>query len=97
MKTLNVVAAFQARPGKEGALREALVALLAPTRQEAGCITYNLHQSPQDPAKLMMFETWRDQAAIDAHMKSSHVQKLAPRVDELCVAFPEITVWERID
>ena len=40
-KTMNkqytVVAAFQARFGKEAALREALVKLLVPTRLEEGC------------------------------------------------------------
>jgi quinol monooxygenase YgiN len=97
MKTkLAVVAAFQARPGKETALREALIGLLDPTRKESGCLGYELHQSPGDHAKLLMIESWENQAAIDAHMKSPHVQQLVPRVDELCVAFPQITVWEHV-
>ena len=97
MKALTVVATFQARPGKESALRAALTGLLGPTRREPGCLNYDLHQSPEDPAKFLFHENWTDQAALDAHLKSPHIQKLLPRVDELCTAFPQITIWEKID
>ena len=42
MSTLRVVAHLQARPEAAGQLREALEALVVPTRQEAGCISYEL-------------------------------------------------------
>jgi quinol monooxygenase YgiN len=96
MKTLTVVATFQARPGQEAGLRAALTGLLAPTRKEAGCLNYDLHQSPADPAKFLFHENWTSQAHLDAHLQSPHVQKLLPRVGELCDAAPQITVWERL-
>jgi quinol monooxygenase YgiN len=96
MKTLTVVATFQARPGKETDLRAALIRLLAPTRKEAGCVSYDVHQSADDPAKFLFYENWRSKEDLDAHMKSPHLQKLVPRVDELCVAFPQIKQWEKI-
>ncbi len=96
MKTLTVVATFQARPGKQAELRAALIELLAPTRRERGCLSYDLHQSAEDPARFLFCENWESKAAIDAHMQSPHVQKLVPRVDELCTAFPRITSWEKI-
>jgi len=96
MKTLTVIATFQARPGKEADLRAALTGLLAPTRKETGCLNYDLHASPENPAKFLFHENWTSKAALDAHLQSPHVKALLPRVDELCVAFPEITVWEKI-
>jgi len=95
-KNWYISAAFRARPGKETELRDALKGLQAPTRAEPGCLTYDLHQAVDDPARLLMFESWESQAAIDAHMKSPHVQKFAPRVDGLCAESPQITIWERI-
>ena len=95
-KLLYISAAFRARPGKETELRDALKALQTPTRAEPGCLTYDLHEGVGDPARLMMFETWENQTAIDAHMKSPHVQKFAPRVDGLCAESPQIVIWERI-
>jgi quinol monooxygenase YgiN len=93
---LYISAAFRARPGKETELREALKALQAPTRAEPGCLTYDLHQAVGDPARLLMFETWEGQSAIDGHMKSPHVRKFIPHVDGLCAEAPQIVIWERI-
>ena len=95
-ETITVVATFQAKPGRENELRAALIGLLAPTRKEAGCISYDLHSPPEDPAKFLFYENWTGKAALDAHMQTPHVQKLLPRVNELCVAFPEIKIWEKI-
>ena len=95
-KDITVVATFQARPGKETELKNALIGLVAPTRKEAGCINYDLHALPEDPAKFLFHENWASKAALDAHLQSAHIKALLPRVDELCVAFPEIKIWEKI-
>ena len=95
-KTITVVATFQAKPGKEAELKTALTGLVAPTRQEAGCLNYDLHVSPEDSAKFLFHENWTSQAHLNAHLKSAHIAALLPRVDELCVAFPEIKIWEQI-
>src|SRR5471030_3201921 len=95
-KILTVVAAFQAKPGKENELRAALIGLVAPTRNETGCLNYDLHASPEDPAKFLFYENWTSKAALDAHLQSAHIKALLPRVDELCVAFPEIKIWGKI-
>ena len=96
MKTLTVIATFQARPGQEAGLRAALTGLLAPTRQEAGCLNYDLHTSPDDPAKFLFHENWTSKAALDAHLQSPHIKAVLPRMEELCTAFPQITTWENI-
>ena len=93
---MTVVATFQARLGKETELRTALLGLLAPTRKETGCLNYDLHQAPDDPARFLFHENWTSKAALDAHMQSPHLKALIPRVDELCSAFPDIKIWERI-
>jgi quinol monooxygenase YgiN len=95
-KIVTVVATFAARPGKETDLRAALTGLLAPTRQEAGCLNYDLHQSPGEPGKFLFHENWSSKALLDAHLQSDHLQALLPRVDELCAAPPVIHLWERI-
>ena len=96
MKTVTVIATFQARPGKETELKDALIDLVAPTRREAGCWNYDLHASPEDPSKFLLHENWTSQAHLDAHLKAPHIAALLPRVEELCLAFPEIRIWERI-
>jgi len=96
MNSITVIATFQARPGKESDLRTVLISLLTLTRKETGCVSYDLHQSPEEPAKFLFYENWTSKAALDAHLQSAHVKALLPRLDDLCTAFPEIKVWEKI-
>lgn len=42
---VTVVAFHRAKPGKEQAFREALLAVCKSTRAEKGCINYDLHES----------------------------------------------------
>jgi len=95
-KTITVVATFQAQPGKEVELKKALISLVAPTRNEAGCINYDLHISPEDPAKFLFHENWTSKAHLNAHLQNAHVQVLLPRLNELAVGMPEIKIWEKI-
>ncbi|HEY1489986.1 MAG TPA: putative quinol monooxygenase [Verrucomicrobiae bacterium] len=96
MNTVTVVATFQARPGKEAELKSALTGLVAPTRQEAGCLNYDLHILCEDPAKFLFHENWTSRAHLEAHLLSAHIKALLPRVDELCAASPAITIWDKI-
>jgi quinol monooxygenase YgiN len=95
-KIVTVVATFQARPGKEAELRAVLTGLVAHTRQETGCLNYDLHQSPENPAKFLFHENWTSKELLNAHLQSAHIKVLLTRLDELCVAFPEILLWDRI-
>ena len=93
---ITVVATFQARTGKESELRTALTGLLAPTREEAGCLNYDLHQAAENPAQFLFHENWTSKAALDAHLQSPHLKAFLPRADGLCVGAPQITLWEKI-
>ncbi len=95
-KKYTVVAVFQSRPGKEAALREALVKLLAPTRQEEGCLNYDLHASHEVSGKFLFYENWVSKEDLQRHMASAHVRELLQHGDELCVSAPEITFWEEL-
>ncbi|MFZ4115508.1 MAG: putative quinol monooxygenase [Chthoniobacterales bacterium] len=95
-KKYTVVAAFQARSGKEAALREALVKLLVPTRGEEGCLNYDLHESLEAPGKFLFYENWSSPEAHQKHMDSVHIKELAERLEELCANAPEITFWKEL-
>jgi quinol monooxygenase YgiN len=96
MKTVTIIAAFQARPGKEADLKKALISLVEPTRKDAGCLNYDLHASPEDPAKFLFHENWTSRVHLDAHLQSPHIKALLARVDELCAVAPEIKIWDKI-
>ena len=93
---LAVVATMRAKPGKEEELRALLESLVAPTRAEAGCVSYALHRATQDPAAFFFVEHWTDQAALDAHLGAPHLQAALPRIPELLDGDLVITPLQRI-
>jgi quinol monooxygenase YgiN len=81
---IAIVAQIQAQAGKEEALKAELLQLVAETRQEAGCITYTLHQSPKDPTMFVMYENWASKDAINAHSKMPHFSAFVAKMPSLC-------------
>ncbi|GAC1545428.1 MAG: hypothetical protein NVS2B17_27750 [Candidatus Velthaea sp.] len=46
------------------------------SRKEAGCIGFEVARSNDDAGVFVLYETWVDQAALDAHYITEHFQKL---------------------
>ena len=51
---------------------EVLRKLTEASRKEPGCITYIPHEVADDPNTILIYEQYRDQAALDAHRASNH-------------------------
>ena len=90
---VTIIARFRAKVGQESRLRQELQRLLAPTRAEAGCISYDLHQSQSDPGLFVFYENWASQAALDVHFQTPHLQALLKLVPDLVDGRPDITKW----
>ena len=78
-EVLTVIARFEAKPGKEEQLRQDLVAMIAPSRQDEGCLTYDILQSREDPKILFTYENWTGKPALDKHMQTPHFQALGEK------------------
>jgi quinol monooxygenase YgiN len=42
------------------------------SRAEPDCITFDVARSVDDANAFVLYEEWRDQAALDAHYKTEH-------------------------
>jgi len=73
---LTIVAVFRARAGREADLAEALGRLPGPTREEAGCLNYDFHDSPDEPGLFFFHETWESAKHHSVHLVSPHVRQL---------------------
>ena len=93
-ESLTVIAHIRARPGQESRVRQVLQGLVSPTRAEAGCINYDLHQSQTDPALFVFYENWASEAHLDAHSKSAHIQSFRKVALEILAGPVEITKWQ---
>lgn len=80
---LVIFAEVFAKPGEEDNLRQALQALVEPTRAEAGCLQYDLHKDNDDPGHFFFYERWESMAALEAHVASAHFKTFEARQDAL--------------
>jgi quinol monooxygenase YgiN len=87
--TLQVVARVIARPDTVDAVRKILVGMLEPTRQEDGCLVYELLQCQDDPTDFTFVEEWTDAAALERHAASPHIAGVQPELRAL-VAVPTV-------
>ncbi len=74
---ISVVAVVRAKEGQRDVVRKALIEILAPTRAEAGCRLYVLHEDIKDADTFIFYEKWESAEALEMHMKSAHFAQLA--------------------
>jgi quinol monooxygenase YgiN len=89
-----VIARFTAKPGSESQLRDVLSALVEPTRQEPGCLHYELVQSQNDPRVFTFFEKWESVDALTAHTQTPHVQRARRDRVEFLEGSSDVTRWD---
>lgn len=79
---LTIVARIKAKPGMEDRMQQDLLSLLAPTRAESGCITFDLLQDTGDPTVFVLYENWTDQSALNAHFQQPYVKQVLQAYEE---------------
>lgn len=82
---IHLIAHLVAKPGKETALVDAVLAIVPAVLAEPGCLGYTPHVSRENPAIIVMYEVWVNQAALDVHAAGANLASLAARFDELLV------------
>ena len=70
---LTILAQIQAVPGKEDALIAEMHKLIAATKQEAGCLQYDMHRDNDKPGFFMFYENWETRKLWLEHMKAPHL------------------------
>ena len=60
------------RPDDREEIATILRELTAASRTEPGCISYIPHRLESDPDTIVIYEQYRDMAALDAHRAAPH-------------------------
>ena len=72
---------------KEGASTEDVLAitneLVAKSRQDDGCLGYDLFQSTINPKVFMFCESWETAEVLDKHSKTPHLTSAIPALGAL--------------
>lgn len=69
-----LLAEIQAKPGKAQIVKQALLQLLEPTRQEEGCKQYDLFADESVEGLFLMQEIWTTEQALEGHNSTAHLR-----------------------
>ena len=93
---MKVILRLSAKPDQVDELKRILIGLVVPTRQEAGCLSYEIFQNRADPCDFTFVEEWANDAALDAHWQTPHVQDALARGVPLLAAAPDDRRYTKI-
>jgi len=94
--TLKVIARLRAQPGREAGLKQVLVGLVEPTREEPGCISYELLENLEDPREFTFVEEWRSESALDSHFSTDHISSALKEFPDLLAQELELRKYRRV-
>lgn len=93
---LFVFARFYTLPGKEEEAANVLLDVLAPTREEAGCLGVHIFRSVRDSRLFYLPSLWVNEAAFDHHGELSHTLRFVERIEPLIDHPLDVNRTERI-
>ena len=70
---IYIIATIFIKPGSLEQVLPLAKTCIDATRQEEGCLSYDLHQSVTDENTLVFVERWKDQDAINVHFMEPHL------------------------
>jgi quinol monooxygenase YgiN len=94
---LQVVAVIKAKEGKEAVVREAMSSLMAPSRQDKGCLRYDLYEAQGAPGTFINLETWASQEDIHAHLAQPHLGAAFANAGDALDGAPPIYMLNPVD
>lgn len=99
MPPIHLTVMMRVRRERVSSFREGLRALIGPSRAEPGCVQYDANQDDADPTLFIMWETWRDRAALDEHGRMPHFAAfIAAHGADLLKPIPESVIFhERLE
>jgi quinol monooxygenase YgiN len=71
---------FDVDPAQRDAFLAERLGMMLASRDEDGCLEYTYAADPLEPGRVILFERWESQAALDAHLAAiSATTNITPR------------------
>jgi len=93
---LVVVIDEKIKEGQLGAFMDYMRDMIALTKQEDGCIAYDIYEAIDGSGEVVMVEIWASQEAFDEHCKTDHFKEFIPGGDVYKVSPPHVRIFGRL-
>lgn len=88
-----VHARFRLKPDAHAAFARLRGPMVTATRAEAGCTSYAVYASTEDPHEMLFAEEWTSRAALEAHFTTPHFLAFVGAMEALVTRPPEVRVY----
>lgn len=65
------------------AAKAAADSLVAASRNDAGCISYDMYESVTTPRQYIIVETWKNDSVLGVHSNAPHFARFVPQLKAL--------------
>ena len=91
-----LIARLKVKADKIEQAKTAALAIVAESRQETGCINYDIHQAIDDETVFFWHETWANKATLDEHFETPFFKEFFAVVGEVAAEPPQINLTKMI-
>lgn len=93
---IRVVAKHFIKKNKIDEILKIYKALVDKSRNDEGCISYELFQDVNDESILTIIEQWENKKALDNHLSDSDFKVLISKTSDLLEKETEINIYKQI-
>ena len=90
---VSVIVEENVKEGQLGAFVDYMRELISCTKEEDGCIAYDLYEAKDGSGEIVLVEVWESQEALDAHMQTEHFLRLVPGTEAFLASPPNIKIF----
>jgi quinol monooxygenase YgiN len=74
--SVDLIVVFAVKEGARDAFIRQFEKSVKNSRLEPGCLLFHIHEVEGDPNAFVLYERWRDQAALDSHFAEPYTKEL---------------------
>ena len=100
MSKIIVIASFYPKKDKTNDVKEIILSMINPTREEEGNEVYNFYEEKSNDSKNIsfhLFEVYKDSAALDFHRNTSYFKDYRSKIEDLLAKPIEVKILNSID
>ena len=94
--TMAVVVEEKIKEGQTGAFVDYMREMIALTKEEDGCIAYDLYEANDGSGAVVLLEMWESKEALEKHMETEHFKKFVPGGEIYKDGPPNIRIFNRL-
>lgn len=95
-KEIHIVCKIKCDKKNHKRVHDILLKYVEPARKEEGCLYYNVFENNHDQGEFLIIDGWKNQEAIDEHIKQSNVLETNKILEPYLLQKQELTWLNKI-